>query len=348
MTKNKRKQSIIFACSLTSKKHHFDGERRKSQDILNVLKSVYKVSVCDFTKNRYIQIIKFIFLCFFNRKRFVFIAKAPTGGNIMLKILKKMKYPAEKIAFYLYGKGLMGGFYESRVDVNNLRYPKYLICESLFIKEDFIKRGFLEEQIKIFPCIKKIVEVNIPDFEKKEILSGIFISRIVKAKGVLDLLDALKIINKNKIKFKATISGGWPEPDTEEKIIEESKKRNDIVYLGQSFAINTKEDYDFLSSFDLHFFPTKFAHEGIPGSAIDAFIAGLPSLVSTYDCAREVFSNETAYFFEYDSVEDMVRQMDRIYSNQKELYLKRHNCLIEAKKYSERNFEIFIKDIIKE
>lgn len=348
MAANKTKQTIIFACSLVNKKHHFDGERRKSSDILHCLNKIYKVKVCNFTKNKYLQTLKFIFLVFFKRTRFVFIAKAPTGGNFLLKILRKIKYPSKLICFYLYGKGLLGGYFESRVDVTNLKYAKYLICESNFIKQDFVKRGFSEDSILIFPCLKKIYDIDIPPYEQKETLLGIFISRIVEAKGVLDLIEALKIINKEKKKFVITISGGWPEKETEDKIIKECKMRDDLIYLGTKFSLNTQEDYRYLSSFDLHLFPTKFPHEGIPGVAIDSFVAGLPTLTSTYDCCREVFSDDTAFFFEYNSLDDLITQMVYIYSNQKLLYSKREKCLLAAKNYSEESFIIFIKQIIKE
>ncbi|MDI9504343.1 MAG: glycosyltransferase [Bacillota bacterium] len=341
-----KRKTIIFACSLTSKKHHFDGERRKSSDILDVLKKRYNVKVCNFTKNKYLQLIKFIFLVFFNRKRFVFIAKAPTGGNLLLKILRSIKYPQSLIAFYLYGKGLLGGYFESRVNIINLKYPDCLICESNFIKNDFIKRGFDEKKIKIFPCLKKKYNIDIPQYKKKDIILGVFISRIVEAKGVLDLIKALNIVNKNQTKYKVTISGGWPEIETEKKIIEEAKRRNDIEYLGQSFSLSEQKDYEFLSSFDIHFFPTKFPHEGIPGVAIDAFVAGLPTLTSSYDCANEVFSDETAFFFKYADLNDLVLKMNYLYENQEELYSKRANCLKEAKKYSEESFDIFISKII--
>lgn len=339
-----KKTSIIFACSLVSKKHHYDGERRKSTDILRVLQQEYTVRVCNFTKNRFVQLFKFLMLALFNRKRAIFIAKAPSGGNILLKILRLIKYPRSKIGFYTYGRGFQGD-YENKVDLKNINYANVLICESNKVKQEMIERN-VTCNIEVFPCLKHIYHIDIPPFEKKRVLNGIYISRIVASKGILDMLDVLKEINQDGIKIRTTISGGWVEPDVEQVILEEEAKRRDIKYLGQSFTINTIDDYKFLSKFDFHFFPTKFFHDCIPGSAVDAFIAGLPTISSSYENAKEIFNDDVAYFFDFDSKESFKQKLLYIYNHQNELYNKRHNCILEAKKYSESRFKDFFSELL--
>ena len=341
-----RQNQIIFACSLVSKKHHFDGERRKSTDILKVLKQTYKVRVCNFTKNRIIQLFKFFVLTFFNRNRVVFIAKAPSGGNILLKILRLIKYPRQKICFYTYGRGFQGD-YEEKVDLKNINYANVLICESNKVKQEMIDRN-IACNIEVFPCLKHIFNIEIPPFENKKVIAGVFISRIVASKGILDMLDVLKEINSDGLKITTTISGGWVEKDVENKIIEQQKLRNDINYLGQSFTINTINDYTYLSKFDFHFFPTKFFHDCIPGSAIDAFIAGLPTITSNYENSREIFNDKVAYFFDFDSKASFKEKLLYMYNHQKELYEKRINCIMEAKKYSEEYFKEFFERLLSE
>lgn len=344
MGANNKKTKILFACSLVSKKHHYDGERRKSTDILRVLKSKYSVTVCNFTKSRIIQLMKFVFGVIFCRKRFVFIAKAPSGGNILLKILRILKYKQNRIAFYTYGRGFQGD-YENKVDLNNINYAGYLICEAESVKKEMLDRG-VKCKLLVFPCLKHIFEINIPSYEKKEVLEGVFISRIVEAKGLIDLVDVLEEINSNGLKIKATISGGWVEKPVEEYVINAQQKRNDIIYLGQSFTINTQEDYSFLSKFDFHFFPTKFFHDCIPGSAVDAFIAGLPTICSKYANAYEIFNDNVAFFFDFCSKEDFKKQLLYVYNHQEELYEKRKRCILEAKKYSEESFAIFFDKLL--
>ncbi len=340
-----KKAKILFACSLVSKKHHYDGERRKSTDILRVLKDKYKVTVCNFTKNSFIQLFKFIICTIFCRKKFIFIAKAPSGGNILLKILRLIKYNRNKIAFYTYGRGFQGE-YESKVDLKNINYARFLICEAESVKKEMIERGVTCD-VLVFPCLKHIFDIQIPPFEEKNVLEGVFISRIVEAKGLIDLVDVLGEINSQGIKIKATISGGWVEKPVEEYVMKAQESRKDIVYLGQSFTINTIEDYKFLSKFDFHFFPTKFFHDCIPGSAVDAFIAGLPTICSEYANAHEIFNDDVAYFFEFCSKDDFKKKLIYIYEHQKELYSKRVNCIKEAKKYSEESFAVFFAELLK-
>lgn len=340
-----KKQKILFACSLVSRKFHFDGERRKSTDIYKILCRNYRVTVCNFTKNRLVQLLKFILFILFHRKTFIFVAKSPSGGNILLKILRLLKYDRNKIAFYTYGKGFRGEFAD-KVEMKNINYAKTIICESESVKRELICDG-VTSNILIFPCVKHIFKVSIPQYEEKKVLRCAFIARILRDKGLIDLVDVLEDINKDELKIFAMISGGNAEIDVEEYIKNAQSKRKDIQYLGTSFSLNTLDDYQYLASFDFHIFPTKYFAECIPGSAIDSFIAGLPTLTSEYDSAREVFNDNLAFFFKFNSKDDLKEKLLYLYEHQKELYDKRCNCLKEAEKYSEESFELFFNDLMR-
>ncbi len=336
---------ILYACSLTSERHHFDGERRKSTTIYELLKDKYKVTIVNFTKNKYLQMMKFIFCLIFVKYDFVFMAKAPSGGNIMLRAMRLLKYPRNKIAFYTYGRGFQGDF-EKKVKYENINYAGTIVCEAESIKKEFINRG-ITTKIMVFPVVKHYFNIDVPSFEKKETLHGIFISRIVVEKGVLDLLKALEIVNNEKIKFTATFSGGWADKESIGALELAVKEKKYIKYLGETFSINNKEDYKFLASFDLHFFPTKFFHDCIPGSVVDSYIAGLPTISSEYACCREIMNDQVAFFYKFMSIDDLVIKLNYVYEHQEELYNKRINAKREAALYSDEYFITFFEQLLK-
>lgn len=337
------KKKILFIASLADKKNHFDGERNKSSAIYKGLEKEFKVDTINLTKNKVLQMLKLIFLCVFKRYDLYFVSKAPLGGLKAISIMKKLGIKSEKIVFYLIGFGLFG--YEDKADLNLLKVPKIVIVESEIIKEDFINKGI--QNILVFPCVKEFVPlVEEEMYLQKKILNLVFYSRVVEAKGIFDIIEAIKTCNQNEKRFNLTIAGGCSEKETEAFINKEINDGQAITYLGGTLNSSLPNAYEILSKFDLHVFPSKFFHECIPGSIVDFFVAGVPTLTSRYPAYKDLISDEWGYSYEYKNVNDLISKLNYIYDNQYELFLKREKCLKRADLYSIDSFLKFFKEAI--
>ena len=101
--------------------------------------------------------------------------------------------------------------------------------------------------------------------------------------------------------------------------------------------------YKTLSDYDLHVFPTRFP-EGIPGTLIDCFISGIPTLSSSFPRASDLLCDNDSYIFKQFDCDDLIRKLLYIYNHQEELSLKRIKSYEKRSFYSTQIFVDYIKD----
>lgn len=339
------KHKFFFIASYGSKKKHLNGESVKSRDVLSCLKEHYKVIAFNLDTFKYWNTFRFYFSAFFNRRRYVMICKAPTGAKIILNFLRLIHYPQKQIITYIYGFGLTGD-YVGKVIPADLEYCHALIVESPEVKQQF--PADFHPKIGVFPCLKHIFPVpNDAPYQHKDILKLLFFSRVIKSKGVLEILEATIKANQTKVRFDLSIAGDiTAEPETDALIQAAAEKYPFIHFLGPSFTIQGKESYIRFSSYDLHVFPSQFFHECAPGSVIDSFIAGVPTLSSKFHSYENLLEPSFAYLTEDATADSLVKSLTQIYDDQPLLWEKRKLCSLEAKKYSYDAFLAFFEKLI--
>ena len=328
------KKEFMFIASLPTKTHYFDGERNKSKDVLNALRKEYgdKFSTINLSKNQYLQVLKMIILSFFIKYRFVFVSKCLVGGSRAIKLLLKFskKINKERIIFYVIGNG-SNGFEDKTIYFDCLKKTACIIVESPDVKKEFVDKKIMAgDKMVIVPCVKPVYSLK--PIEKEypiETLNVIFFSRVVESKGLMDAILAITELNEssNKILFNLDIAGGIGATKEEQEFLDKVKKiSNDkeyINYLGLSLRIDGEESYRRLQHYDLHIFPSKFFQECAPGSIIDMFIAGVPTLSSNFSSAHYLMSEKDSYFFKMCDIKDLKEKLLFIYNNQMTLNSKR-------------------------
>jgi glycosyltransferase involved in cell wall biosynthesis len=109
----------------------------------------------------------------------------------------------------------------------------------------------------------------------------LFLSNLAKAKGILELLEALKILNERQVAFHANIVGApvdIPMGDLQEKVVDLSLN-DKVQILGPIFG---EEKIELLRGADVYTLPTYF--EAFPGTILEAMQFSLP-VVSTFEGA---------------------------------------------------------------
>jgi len=109
--------------------------------------------------------------------------------------------------------------------------------------------------------------------------------------------------------------------------------------------VGSFESYRTLSRYDLHVFPTKY-REGFPGSLIDFFIAGVPTLSASFARAHEILTENDSVIYQQGNKEDLKAKLMKIYNNQNELSDLRKNSYSLREKYSVESFEEYLKVLI--
>ncbi|WP_195972242.1 glycosyltransferase family 4 protein [Clostridium thermobutyricum] len=139
---------------------------------------------------------------------------------------------------------------------------KVHVCENGIESEFLINEEELEEKLR-----KKNEDINI-----------LYLSNLMKTKGIIELLDAALIMKQENIKFILNIAGGI-EIDIENEV------KNKINLLGENIKyhgiVKGKEKKELLKKANIFCLPTYYPNEGQPISILEAMGNGV-AIVTTY------------------------------------------------------------------
>ena len=338
-------KKILYITCLNKKRRKYDGERIKNTFIYKSLIKKYDLSLINLSRFKLFKTIM-IFLCGLFKKNkydYIFVSKDPHGANIIHRILKMAKFPFEKIIYFEIGPFLYDRIKNGTINIDNFIYDKMIVVETLSLKNELESLGF--RNVVVFPNFKPVVNI---DFVAKhypvKTLNLVFLSRIEEKKGIYDLINVLATINSESIKYVLYIYGRIQSNKDKRLLKEYLRKYNFIRYKGK-MDVGSKASYEKLAQYDLHVFPTKYT-EGFPGSIIDFFIAGVPTISSSFARAHEILSDEDSIIFEQSKNNSLLDALDFIYMNQNLLLSIRKNSYKKRFEFSSESFEKFLETII--
>lgn len=144
-----------------------------------------------------------------------------------------------------------------------------------------IEKVVKREHVMICPNGILDTNINEPSAERhNDVPHILFLSNLIVSKGVVVLLDALKILKGRGIRFVCDFVGGETKELNDQKFTEEIGARGleDIaVYHGRKYG---KDKEDFLRMADMFVFPTYYFNECFPLVILEAMMYGLP-VIST-------------------------------------------------------------------
>lgn len=348
------KKRMLFIAALPTKKFNFDGERNKSRDVLAAFRKFYdfKISVINLSKNKLFQLFKTLCSLLFKKPDCIFVSKCIVGGSLAIHLANKIR-KKNNCYFYIIGNGYYG-FDDKKIYFDDIVSCKKIIVESEIVKQSMIAKGILESNISIFPCLKPSYDLPVLEkhYEKNQPLKLLYFSRINPDKGLGDLIEVLIKINSvfEKPIFSLDVTGGVSkEPgikEFEKYVIEQCDKYDYLNYLGMSLRINGIESYKIIQNYDLHVFPTRFKQECAPGSIIDMFVAGVPTLSSKYPSFAQLLNEDNSYLFDQGDLNSLEKTLMHVYDNAYlELNKKRVLSHKEYEKYTDKAFIDLTKQI---
>lgn len=338
-------KKILFISCLNTKKEKFDGERIKNTFIYNSLSKFADLTLINLSHNKILNSLKIFFKGLFDRKKYdyIVISKDSHGANIIQKILIYSRFPSNKIVYFEIGPFLYDRILNGSIKKETFINDRLIIVETQSMKEELKSVGF--ERISVFPNFKPIVTIDFrPHKYPKDVLHLVYLSRIEEQKGIYDLIDCLTLLNKDRLRFKLDVYGR-PQREEEKTRIEALAAKHHFVNFLGAIAVDTKEAYEKLSEYDLHVFPTKY-REGFPGSIIDFFIAGVPTISSTFARAHEILSQEDSILFQQADNNDLLTKLNYIYDNQDKLNSMREKSFAKKDDYSIEKFEQFLQNLL--
>lgn len=316
-----------------------DGQTVKTQVIVQALKDMYgpnTVSICDtyrWTRNPFKMLLNSVRAA--RGSSDVIILPADKGVFIFVPLFSLLakKYNT-RIHYSVIGGWLHDRLKKSPFLVRYLRNFTTIQVETNLMKSELDELGI--NNVYVIPNFKTINalskdEVQSRDFEYP--LPLCTFSRVEAKKGIEDAIKVVMRINSESDKPIYTLDiYGAVSKDFEPRFQEIMKSSSpEITYKG---VVESSKSVEVLKNYYLLLFPTLYTTEGLPGTIIDGYAAGLPVLSSIWESFNDVIvEGKTGYGMKLGDNQSFHDQLMRLKDTEL-VFPLRGNCLEAFEPYS--------------
>ena len=221
-----------------------------------------------------------------------------------------------------------------------------IYVETKTMKADLENMGF--QNIVVLPNCKKLNILSESEliYSNGEPYKLCTFSRVMKEKGIEDAVNAIKAVNDSfgRIVYTLDIYGQVDENQVEWFNNLQKEFPDYIRYCG---VVDFDKSVDTLKNYFALLFPTKFFTEGIPGTIIDAYAAGIPVIASKWESFSDIVDdNLTGFGYEFTDIENLKILLSFIVDNPETINKLKQNCIVKAEDFSpEKIINEFIKKL---
>lgn len=318
------------------------GQNIKTATVANELIKLYKKDGVKCLKT-YGKITDLIAVPFFVLKALissqnVIILPAQNGLRIIAPLLAVgNKIFKRKIHYAVIGGWLPQFIQTHKYLAKHLKSFNGIYPETTTVKNALEKQGF--NNVFVMPNFKDLNVLGQDEliYHTKPPFKLCLFSRVMKEKGVQEAVDTVKAINQafGKTVYSLDIYGPvWPSQT--EWFNNLQKDFPDYVKYGGVVPFN--KSIEVLKDYFALLFPTRFYTEGIPGTVIDAYAAGVPVIASRWESFSDLIDDgETGYGYTFDNFEEFKNLLNDIAQNPKKIEELKPNCLKKAQGYIPEN-----------
>lgn len=233
---------------------------------------------------------------------------------------------------------VIGGWLDSFLNRNRwlvrmLKGFSDIYVETSTMKKALKLRGF--QNVWIMPNFKHlpILQEEELDLHPEAPFKICTFSRIMKEKGIEDVIEAVKKVNIDRaetvfiLDIYGSVDAGYKERF-------EKLRRDFPDYIHYKGAVAPEESVAVLKAYFALIFPTQYYTEGFPGTIIDAYAAGIPVIASCWESFSDVIDpGITGIGYEFKNVRDLERVLIHIALCPEVIIAMKGNCLNRAKKF---------------
>lgn len=265
----------------------------------------------------------------------VLIFPAHNGLRVYAPLLFFIKsfFKKRKIHYVVIG-GWLPQFLKKRKSLSRvLKKFDGIYVETNTMKSALVAQGF--DNIYVMPNCKKLTVLS-----ENELIypSGVpyklcTFSRVMKEKGIETAVNIIKEVNESLgyIAYSLDIYG---QVDTTQVDWFEDLKVQFLDYIRYCGCVDANRSVEILQQYFALLFPTHFYTEGIPGTIIDAYAAGIPVISAKWESFSDVIDEGiTGFGYDFDNTDQFEKILVKVAQNPKELLDMKANCICKVKDY---------------
>lgn len=341
------KITVCGAFRLSSKPK--GGQEIKTWIVANELEKRFgKVKRIDTLEkySRYKIIFQLIGAAFSSKN--LIILPAQKGLVVESVILRLLSFLPCHVHYIVIGGWLQDKLQQKPLIRSCVKSFDHIYVETDVMLEELRKQGLRNvtlmrncKPLKILTPSEKDAQPHLP-------LRLVTFSRVTKKKGIETAVDVVNAINEESKKniFQLDIYGSIDKEDEPWFYALSKKLNSDIHYKGNApFDKSTQ----ILKDYDALLFPTEYFTEGVPGTIIDAYAAGLPVISSKWKSfSNVVIDGKTGLGYTFGDNDALKSLLNTIARAPKILTGMRDACLNFAKEFlPSKALTVLFKNIAK-
>lgn len=269
----------------------------------------------------------------------VVILPAHNGLVVLSRLLSKLNKLFHRRLHYSVIGGWLQDLLPNHPDVMKALHTfTGIYVETKTMMDALQKLGFTN--VYVVPNCKSlsIIKKNDLDTSYSEPYKLVTFSRVTEKKGIGTAVDIVTILNKKYSRKVFTLDIYGPvDPGEDEKWFTELQKSftDAITYRGNA---PFDKSVEILSGYFALLFPTQYFTEGIPGTIIDSYAAGVPVISSKWKSFSDVVDDGvTGLGFEFNKGGDLERIMEKVITNPSMIINLKQGCIRKANEFLPQN-----------
>lgn len=338
LRQKKEKYRVAICGHFGGNKDFYDGQTIKTRTIADCLKKEFGAEyiTCIDTYGGIIR-APFYLLQLVARLRNsenIIILPAQNGVKVLVPFLMIFnKFFHKKIHYVVIG-GWLPALLEKYVGlIDIMQKIDYIYVETSTMRDQLKDKGF--DNVLILPNFKdlEVCKENQLEYVHQEPYKICTFSRIMKNKGIEDIVAAVDLVNKTlkRCVYRIDVYGKIDEKYKDEFRLLQEQNRDFLCYKGivaPNKSVTVLKNYFFLA------FPTRFFTEGIPGTIIDAYAAGIPVVSAKWESFSDLIDEGLSGFgYSMGNDKELVSLLMKIEKNPECILNMKRYCLNKANLY---------------
>lgn len=265
----------------------------------------------------------------------VVILPAQNGVRIFVPLLTIFRrfFKGRRLHYAVIGGWLPEFLRDKRGLEKKLKKFDGIYAETNTMKSALESAGF--ENVFVMPNCKELGvlkkdELVYSDGEPRALCT---FSRVMKEKGIEDAVDAVKAINE---KFGRTVYtlDVYGQVDAGQTEWFEALKATFPDYIRYRGLVDFSGSVEVLKNYFALLFPTRFYTEGIPGTIIDAYAAGIPVISARWQSFSDVVDDGvTGIGYGFGKTEELLSVLENCAEKPEILTNLKENCIKKAEEF---------------
>lgn len=316
----------------------YDGQTIKTRTVYNELLTkyssdvIYKIDTYNWKKNKiklFLKTIKSMFSC----SDIIFLT-AHNGVKIFIPLFALLnKFFHRKIHYIMIGCWLPEILLQHKHIRKMAKELNYIYVET-YIVIDQLKQLELNNCVymKNFKCLD-VAKLGHNNKNNNTMKCCIF-SRIEREKGIE---DAIEVVTKLRKDYEISLDI-YGEIKESFKLDFEKALKDKEMFIKYKGVCKPNDSVSIIKNYDLLLFPTRYETEGIPGTIIDSYFAGVPVLASRWISFSEVIDEDkTGLGYKFGDNNDFYCKLQFAINNRKVINKMKEKCIKKALDYRPEN-----------